>query len=136
MTRVPLAAVAEAVAGATPPDISGRPGTAASSSIRHSAAATVLRTASTASGLTEIDVIPWRTRCSAKAGRFDGAWPHSDEVIPESWQPPMMRPMASSTAGSASSKTSAQIWESRSTPSMSWVRSLLPMETPSIPMVA
>ncbi len=30
--------------------------------------------------------------------------------------PSMMRPMASSTAGSASSKTSAQIWESRSTP--------------------
>ena len=80
--------------------------------------------------------MPWRTRCSAKAGRLDGAWPHSDEVIPEAWQPPMMRPMASSTAGSASSKTSAQICESRSTPSISWVRSLLPIETPSIPMAA
>ena len=60
----------------------GRPGTAASSSIRHSAAATVLRTAATASGFTEMEVMPWRTRCSAKAGRLDGAWPHSDEVMP------------------------------------------------------
>ena len=40
------------------------------------------RTASTASGLTEIDVMPRRTRCSANSGRLDGAWPHSDEVIP------------------------------------------------------
>ena len=44
--------------------------------------------------------------------------------------------MASSTAGSASSNRSAQIWESRSTPSISCVRSLLPIETPAIPMVA
>ena len=27
--------------------------------------------------------MPWRTRCSANAGRLDGAWPHSDEVIPD-----------------------------------------------------
>ena len=121
--------------GATPP-LAGRPGTVASRSIRHSASATVLRTAATASGFTEMDVIPWRTRCSAKAGRFDGACPHSDDVIPASLAPPMMRPMASRTAGSASSKTSAQIWESRSTPSISWVRSLLPMDTPVIPMEA
>ena len=80
--------------------------------------------------------MPCRTRCSANAGRLDGAWPHSDEVMPEDWQPSMMRPIASSTAGSASSKTSAQICESRSTPSISWVRSLLPIDTPSIPMVA
>ena len=99
-----------------------------------SAAATVARTASTASGFTEIEVMPCRTRCSAKAGRFDGACPHSDDVIPAAWQPSMMRPMVSSTAGSASSKTSAQISESRSTPSTSWVRSLLPIETPAMPI--
>jgi hypothetical protein len=28
---------------------------------------------STASGFTEIEVIPSRTRCSANSGRFDGA---------------------------------------------------------------
>ena len=39
-------------------------------------------TADTASGLTEIDVIPNRTRCSANSGRLDGAWPHNDEVMP------------------------------------------------------
>ena len=41
-----------------------------------------LRAGSTASGFTEIDVIPWRTRNSANSGRFDGACPHSDDVIP------------------------------------------------------
>ena len=55
---------------------------AASSSSRRSAAATTRRVRSTASGLTEIDVMPKRTRCSANSGRFDGAWPHSDEVMP------------------------------------------------------
>ena len=49
------------------------PARAASRSNRRSAEATVDRVASTASGLTEIDVIPQRTRCSANAGRFDGA---------------------------------------------------------------
>ena len=48
----------------------------------------------------------------------------------------MIRAMASSTAGSASSNSSAQISESRSTPSISWVRSLLPIETPSMPSLA
>jgi hypothetical protein len=37
----------------------------------------------TASGFTEIEVMPWRTRCSAKAGRLEGAWPHSEEVMSE-----------------------------------------------------
>ena len=47
-----------------------------------------------------------------------------------------MRAMASSTAGSDSSNSSAQISESRSTPSISWVRSLLPIDTPSMPIRA
>ena len=48
----------------------------------------------------------------------------------------MMRRMASSTASSDSSKSSAQISESRSTPSTSCVRSFDPMETPSMPRAA
>ena len=47
-----------------------------------------------------------------------------------------MRSMASSTAASLSSKSSAQISESRSTPSMSCVRSLEPIDTPSMPSAA
>ena len=46
---------------------------AASSSSRRSAAPTACRAASTASGLTDTDVIPSRTRCSANAGLVDGA---------------------------------------------------------------
>ena len=57
-------------------------------------------------------------------------------MIPASWQARTIRSMASSTAGSASSNSSAQISESRSTPSISWVRSLLPIDTPSMPMRA
>ena len=91
---------------------------------------------STALGSTEIEVIPRRTRCSANSGRLDGAWPHSDEVMPASRAPVMMRAMASSTAASDSSNSSAQVSESRSTPSMSWVRSLEPIDTPSMPMAA
>ena len=44
--------------------------------------------------------------------------------------------IASSTAASDSSKSSAQISESRSTPSMSWVRSFEPIDTPSMPSAA
>jgi len=44
-----------------------------SSSNRRSAAATVRRVAATASGFTDTEVIPMRTRCSAKAGLVDGA---------------------------------------------------------------
>lgn len=36
--------------------------------------------AGTASGLTEIEVIPRRTRCSANSGRMNGACPHSEEI--------------------------------------------------------
>ena len=46
---------------------------AASISSRFSAAAIVDRTESTASGLTEIESIPSRTRCSANLGESDGA---------------------------------------------------------------
>jgi predicted ferric reductase len=49
------------------------PRRAASSSMRRSAPTTAVRAASTASGLTEIEVIPQRTRCSANSGRLDGA---------------------------------------------------------------
>ena len=71
-----------------------------------------------------------------EVGRFDGAWPHSDDVMPAAWHAWMIRAMASSTAASRSSKSSAQISESRSTPSMSWVRSFEPIETPSMPSAA
>ena len=94
------------------------------------------RTEVAESGLTDTEVIPRRTRNSANSGRLDGAWPHSDEVIPESWHAPMILVMASRTAGSDSSKSSANTAESLSTPSVSWVRSLLPIETPSIPILA
>ena len=40
------------------------------------------RALATASGFTDTDVMPNRTRCSANSGLFDGAWPQSDEVIP------------------------------------------------------
>ena len=49
------------------------PRRAASSSRRRSAPATEVRAASTASGLTEMEVIPQRTRNSANSGRLDGA---------------------------------------------------------------
>lgn len=52
------------------------------------------RAAGTASGLTDTEVIPRRTRCSANSGRLDGACPHSDEVMPASVQARMMRAMA------------------------------------------
>ena len=85
--RLPPARSPMDLRGATP-WLSGRPGTADSRSNRHSAMrATDVRTASTASGLTEIEVMPSRTRCSAKAGRLDGAWPHSDDVIPAAGTP-------------------------------------------------
>ena len=48
----------------------------------------------------------------------------------------MIRSMASSTAASDSSNSSAQTSESRSTPSISWVRSLEPIDTPSMPSAA
>ena len=94
------------------------------------------RVASTASGFTDTDVMPARTRCSANAGRFDGACPHSDDVMPASRAAVMMRPMASSTAASDSSNSSAHTSESRSTPSNSWERSLEPIDTPVMPMAA
>ncbi len=68
--------------------------------------------------------MPKRTRCSANSGLLDGAWPQSDEVIPASRQAVMIRPIASRTAASDSSNSSAQVSESRSTPSISCVRSL------------
>jgi hypothetical protein len=40
------------------------------------------RAAGTASALTEIEVMPRRTSASANSGWFEGAWPHSDEVLP------------------------------------------------------
>ncbi len=52
--------------------------------MRRSAVASTRRAAVTASGSTEIEVMPKRTRCSANAGLRDGARPHSDEVIPTS----------------------------------------------------
>ena len=39
----------------------------------------------------------------------EGAWPHSDDVMPAARQAPMIRPMASSTAASDSLNSSAQI---------------------------
>ncbi len=78
--------------------------------------------------------MPSRTRCSANSGRFEGAWPHSDDVMPPRRAPVMIASMAASTAGSDSSNSSLQISESRSTPSMSWVRSFEPIDTPSMPM--
>jgi len=110
--------------------------TATSSTARRSAAAIVDRTASTASTLTETDVMPARRRCSANSGRFEGACPHSDDVMPASRHASMIRRMVSSTAGSESSNSSAQVCESRSTPSTSWVRSFEPIDAPSIPSLA
>ncbi len=46
---------------------------ACSSRILRSAAAMACRASSTASALTEIEVMPKRTRCSANSGRFEGA---------------------------------------------------------------
>src|SRR5437764_5953512 len=109
---------------------------AACSSKRRSAEPIMDRAAGTASGFTEIEVIPWRTRYSANTGRLDGACPHSDDVIPASEHAWMIRAIMSSTAGPDSSNSSAQTSESRSTPSTSWVRSLLPIDTPSIPSLA
>ena len=54
----PLVTLAEGVTGRHATHRLGRPGTAAWSSSRHSAAATVWRTAATASGFTEIEVMP------------------------------------------------------------------------------
>ena len=58
------------------------PGPAASRSSQRSARAMALRAVPVASGLTEIDVMPCRTRNSANSGRLDRAWPHSDELMP------------------------------------------------------
>ena len=44
-----------------------------SSSILRSARAITWRARLVASGFTEMDVMPWRTRSSANSGRFDGA---------------------------------------------------------------
>ena len=76
---------------------------AASSSSRRSAAATLRRVRAATSGVTEIEVMPIRTRCSAKSGRLEGACPHSEAVIPSRRAVEMIRPMASSTAASDSS---------------------------------
>jgi hypothetical protein len=81
-----------------------------------SPAAIVRRAASVASGFTETEVIPIRTRCSAKAGFVDGACPHSEEVIPSLHAVLTIWPIASRTAASDSSNSSAQTSESRSTP--------------------
>ena len=67
-------------------------------------------------GFTETEVIPIRTRCSAKAGFVDGACPHSEEVIPSLHAVLTIWPIASRTAASDSSNSSAQTSESRSTP--------------------
>ena len=69
-------------------------------------------------------------------GAVRGAWPHSDDVMPDAWHAPMIRVIVSSTAGSASSKSSAHAWESRSTPSTSCVRSLLRWTRPRCPSEA
>jgi hypothetical protein len=50
-----------------------------SSSTRRSAAATARRVMATASGLTEIDVMPSRTSRSAYSGLVDGACPQTDD---------------------------------------------------------
>ena len=54
---------------------------AASTNSRRSAAPTACRVALTASGLTDTEVIPKRTRCSANSGWY-GACPHSEHVMP------------------------------------------------------
>jgi hypothetical protein len=68
----------------------------------------------TASTLTEIDVMPNRTSVSANSGRVDGACPQSDVVSPHLCAAVRIRSMASTTAGSNSSKSSAQSAESQS----------------------
>ncbi len=57
-----------------PDQLAGRPGDrACSRRILRSAVAMACRASSTASGFTEIEVMPKRTRCSANSGRFEGA---------------------------------------------------------------
>ena len=66
-----------------------------------------------------MDVTPNRTRCSAKSGSVRGrlaAQRRGDARA--SWQARMIRSMASSTAASDSSNSSAHVSESRSTPSI------------------
>lgn len=73
---------------------------AASSRMRCSAAPMAARAAGTASGSTEIELMPNRTRCSAKRGSADGATPQNDDVSPAARLAPMICSMAHSTASS------------------------------------
>ena len=93
--------------------------------------ATVRIVRSSASGVTLTESIPQPTRNSATSGWSDGAWPQ----IPQ-WRPLRRAPSTAwrrnaSTAGSCSSKSNAIAALSRSTPSVSRVRSFEPIEKPS-----
>ena len=83
----------------------------------------------TASGVTDTDVMPKRTRAGEGGARSDGA--SAVQRLGEAVGPGlgMMASMAASTAASEASKSSTQISESRSTPSTSRVRSFEPMWT-------
>src|SRR3546814_3764245 len=96
-----------------------------------SAAATSRFTAMKLSGLTDIESIPHATRNAAKAGWSLGAWPHRPTLAPERCAASITVLIIHLTASSCSSNSSASSSESRSTPSVSWVRSFEPIEKPS-----
>jgi hypothetical protein len=83
-------------------------------------------------GLSEIDSMPSAASQSAKSGWSLGPWPQMPTYLPVARQAAMAREISALTAGSRSSKSSpAAPARSRSSPSVSCVRSFEPIDMPS-----
>jgi hypothetical protein len=86
-------------------------------------------TATKLSGVTEMVSMPALTSSLANSGLFDGAWPQSPTLAPVVGRATCLDHPDHRRIGSLNSSDSSP--ESRSTPSVSWVRSFEPMEKPS-----
>src|ERR1700690_4169894 len=85
----------------------------------------------TESGVSEMESMPHRTRKAAKSGWSLGACPQMPIFLSQALARRITSAMDFLTASSCSSNSLDRTPESRSTPSVNWVKSLLPMENPS-----
>lgn len=93
----------------------------------------MLRVSCTMPGLTEMELMPQDTNFRVTSEYTEGAWPQIETLTPRAAHTLIVSARTRSTAGLRSSKMEASRSLSRSTPRTNWVRSLLPMDTPSIP---
>ena len=94
-----------------------------------SAAASCCQVSTTVSGFSEIDTMPSCGQPVGEVGWSLGPWPQMPMYLPRARQAAIARAISALTAGSRSSKSAASSSrpESRSRPSVSWVRSFEPI---------